>query len=112
MPVQSCLLQLPGEDLGAQGMVVGHMQVRCHEIENVLVPKPASSLAMNFERAGSELQAMTAVFQGSHIRVQRFPLVGDDGDPARRRELLGNAGTLACGHGRLPRHGLDLVRLA
>ena len=91
-------------------MTLGHRQVSGHEIENVLVPEPAGRLTMDFERAGGELQAMAAVFQGSHIRVQRLPLVGNDGHPAGRGELPMDA--VACRHGRLPGHGSDLVGLA
>ena len=110
-PVETCLLEFPGQDVGAQRGLLDQMQVRRHHIKDLLVPEPADGLAMNFQSTRSELQAVPAVFQGSHVGIQRGPLVGNNRDSTRGCKLARDA-RVARSCRRLPRHGLDRIGLA
>jgi hypothetical protein len=60
------------------------------KVENLLVPKPLRRLAMHFEGRRFKQQAVAPVFQGGHIRVERFPFVADDDHvTGRRKAALG-----------------------
>lgn len=111
-PVESGLFQFPGQDVGAQRMLLDQVQMSPYEIEQLQVPKPTRRLSVNLQGARSECQTMAAVLQGGHIRVQRFPLVSKDGDPAGRRKTRRYLQARARRYLRMPGHAFDGIGLA
>ena len=64
------------------------MRPLSQEVEDLLVPEPFRSSAVNFPNAGPEQDHMTPVLQCRHIAVERLPVVGDDGHAAGGCEFL------------------------
>ena len=111
-PVQARLLELRGLAIGAQRMLADQMQAGGHEVENLLIPKPTRSLAMHFQGRRLEEEDMAAVLQGSHVGVERFPVVADQRQPTGSSELLGYLAQLQDRCQRVPAQGLDRLGLA
>ena len=68
-------------------MPVDQMQACGDEVENLLVPKPTRRLAVHFQGRRLEEEDMAAVFQSSHIGVERLPVIADERQPASGGEL-------------------------
>jgi len=61
-PVQACLLKLRGLAIGAQGMLCDQMEMRRHEVKDLLIPKPTRRLTVHFQSRRLEEQDMASVF--------------------------------------------------
>ena len=109
---QAGSLQLPGLAVATQGMLPDQMQACGDEVKDLLVPKPTGRLAVHFQSCGLEEQDMAAVLQGSHVGVERLPVVADQRQAAVGSELWRHVAQFQEGSQRMPAQGLHRLGLA
>src|SRR6266550_5314365 len=93
-------------------MLPHEMQLVGDEVKNLLVPEPASRLAVNFQGTRLEDQQVTSIFQGGHVVVERLPIIPYQDDSAGRGELSRDAALTQGWSCRLPGYGFRSFRLA
>src|SRR5262249_29351472 len=112
VPVQTCLLEFPRLSIGAQGMPSDQVRLRRDEVEKPLVPKPTRRLPVHFQDRRLEEENMAAVLQGSHVGIERLPVIADQRQPAGGSELLRHVAQLQDRCRGVPAQRLDRLTLA
>jgi hypothetical protein len=88
------------------------VQVLGDAVEDLLVPEPAGRLAVDLQRRRLEDEHVTAIFESSHVGVERLPVVAYQRQPTGGGELSWDALAVQDRRGRVPAQGLGSFGLA
>src|SRR5271157_524394 len=111
-PVHAGGLELPGPHVMPHRRLAHPVQIFGKPLIDLPVVEPRPGLAVNLRRAGLEQEHVPPVLKRRHVLVERLPVVGDDDDPAFRRELPRDALPFQAARIRMPGHGFLLLGLA